>query len=116
MGAYDLMTQTMQFAAHISKNVSNPLGVRIKELTYQLCYDVRVLYEVPNRDAHIDKALELCSEIKFALQVLKDLKEISVNTFALASERVVSCFGLSQQQRWQSQQCRQQRQLLVCFS
>lgn len=31
-----------------------------------------------------------CSEIKFALQVLKDLKEISVNTFALASERVVS--------------------------
>jgi hypothetical protein len=28
-----------------------------------------------------------CSEIKFALQVLKDLKEISVNTFALASEK-----------------------------
>ena len=49
-----------------------------------------MLYEVLNRDAHIDKALELCSEIKFALQVLKDLKEISVNTFALASERVVS--------------------------
>lgn len=88
--AYDLMTQTMQFAAHISKNVSNPVGVRIKELTYRLCYAVRTLYDVPDRDAQIDKALEYCSEIKFALQVLKDLKEISVNTFALASERVVS--------------------------
>ena len=84
------MMQTMQLAANISKNVSNPVGVRIKELTYLLCYAVRVLYDVPDRDAHIDKALELCSEIKFALQVLKDLKEISVNTFALASERVVS--------------------------
>ena len=79
--------QTMQLAANISKNVSNPVGVRIKELTYLLCYAVRVFYDVPDRDAHIDKALELCSEIKFALQVLK---EISVNTFALASERVVS--------------------------
>lgn len=88
--AYDLMTQTIQFAAHISKNVSNPVGARIKELTYDLCYAVRRLYDVPDRDAHIDKALEYCSEIMFALQVLKDLKEISVNTFALASERVVS--------------------------
>lgn len=88
--AYDLMTQAMQFSAHISKNVSNPVGVRIKEQTYQLCYAVRVLYDVQDRDSHINKALELCSEIKIALQVLKDLKEISVNTFALASERVVS--------------------------
>jgi hypothetical protein len=34
--------------------------------------------------------LEYCNEIKFALQLLKDLKEISVNTYALASERIVS--------------------------
>lgn len=80
----------MQLAANISKNVSNPVGVRIKELTYQLCYAIRMLYDVPDRDAQINKALDFCSEIKFALQVLKDLKEISVNTFALASERVVS--------------------------
>ena len=81
--AYDLMTQTMQLAANISKNVSNPVGIRIKELTYQLCYAIRMLYDVPDRDAQINKALDFCSEIKFALQVLKDLKEISVNTFAL---------------------------------
>ena len=31
--AYDLMTQTMQFSAHISKNAANPVGIRIKELS-----------------------------------------------------------------------------------
>ena len=52
-----------------------------------------MLYDVADRDAHIDVALEYCSEIKFAMQALKDLKdlkEISLNTFALASERIVS--------------------------
>lgn len=53
-------------------------------------YREGMLYDVPDRDAQINKALDFCSEIKFVLQVLKDLKEISVNTFALASERVVS--------------------------
>ena len=31
---------------HISKNVSNPVGARIKELTYLLSYTIRTLYEV----------------------------------------------------------------------
>ena len=88
--AYYLMTQVFDFSAHISKNIANPLGLRLKDLAYQVCYSVRMLYDVPDRDTHIDKAIEYCSEIKFALQVLKDLKEISVNTFALASERIVS--------------------------
>ena len=88
--AYDLMTQVFNFSAHISKNIANPLGLRLKDLAYQLCYAVRMLYDVADRDTHIDKAIEYCSEIKFALQVLKDFKEISVNTFALASERIVS--------------------------
>lgn len=88
--SYDLMIQVVDFSANLSKNVSNPVGIRLKELVYRLCYAVRVLYEVPDRDSHIDCALGYCSEIKFALQILKDQKEISVNTFALASERIVS--------------------------
>lgn len=87
---YDLLTQVMTFSVHISKNASNPLGIRLKELCYKLSYAVRTLYEVSDRDAHIGNALEYCSEIKFILQLLKDLKEISVNSFALASERTVS--------------------------
>lgn len=92
--SYDLMTQVFSFAANVSKNASDPLGSRLKDLSYRLCYAVRTLYDVPDRDSHIDRALEYCSEIKFALQVLKDLKEISVKTFALASERVVSVSSL----------------------
>ncbi len=88
--AYDLLTQVYSFSVHISKNVSNPVGLRLKELCYSLAYSVRTLYDVPDRASHIDSALETASEIKFILQILKDLKEIPVKTFALASERIVS--------------------------
>ena len=40
--AYDLMTQTMQLSAHISKNAANPVGIRIKERSYQLSNAVSV--------------------------------------------------------------------------
>lgn len=63
------MTQVFDFSAHISKNIANPLGLCLKDLAYQLCYAVRMLYDVADRDAHIYAALEYCSEIKFAQQV-----------------------------------------------
>lgn len=88
--SYDLLVQIYGFCEHISKNSRQPLGERLKELAYELTYSIRGLYEVPDRGAQIEKAKEYCTEIEFNLQVLKDLKEISVNTFALASERIVS--------------------------
>ena len=88
--AYDLLTQVLGFSVNVSKNVANPIGVRLKDLTYNLCYSIRILYDVADRNAHIGAALEYCNEIKFVLQLLKDLKEISINTYALASERIVS--------------------------
>ncbi len=88
--AYDLLTQVYGFSVHISKNVSNPVGVRLKGLCYRLCYSVRTLYDVPDKDSHIASALDAAQEIKFILQLLKDLKEIPVNTYALSSERIVS--------------------------
>ncbi len=87
---YDLLVQVYSFSVNISKNVANPIGLRLKERCYSLAYAVRMLYDVPDREAHIDSALALASEIKFILQILKDLREISTNTFALASERIVS--------------------------
>ena len=87
---YDFLIQVYSFSQNISKNVVNPIGLRLKECSYLLCYAVRTLYDVPDRNLHIDKSLALTSEIKFILQILKDFKEISVNTYALASERIVS--------------------------
>lgn len=87
---YDLLTQAFCLSANLSKNVSNPLGIRLKDYSYQLSYAVRVLYDVRDRKAHIDKALAYASELKFIYQILKDLKEISLKSYALASERLVS--------------------------
>jgi len=88
--AYDLLTQVMEFSVNLSKNVSNPLGLKLKELVYEICFSVRMLYEVDDREGQISLTLKKCDEVKFLLQVLKDLREISLNTFALACERIVS--------------------------
>lgn len=88
--AYDLLLQVMDFSKNISKNASSSIGLRLKEKCYELSYAVRVLYDVRDRVAHLDLALGYASEIQFILQLLKDLKEISLNTFALSCERIVS--------------------------
>ncbi len=88
--AYDLLVQIISFSVHVSRNVQNPIGNNLKGLAYRLCYLVRNLYDVADREKQIDDALELCSEIEYILQILRDLKEISVKAFALASERVIS--------------------------
>lgn len=87
---YDLLLQVMDFSKNISKNAASSIGLRLKEKCYELSYAVRVLYDVPDRVAHLDLALGYASEVEFILQLLKDMKEISLNTFALSSERIVS--------------------------
>jgi hypothetical protein len=88
--AYDLLLQVMEFSRNISKNASSYIGLRLKEKCYGLSYAVRILYDVPDRVAQLNLALGYTSEIQFILQLLKDMKEISLNTFALSCERIVS--------------------------
>ncbi len=88
--SYDLFIQVCVLSANISKNVQNPLGLRLKDLGYRLSYSVRTMYDVSDQVAHIDGAIDIVKEMEYILQVLKDLKEISIKTFALASERTVS--------------------------
>lgn len=88
--AYDLMIQIMAFSPNISKNALYPVGMRLKELAYQMCYCIRTIYDMEVPQDNMLKIMDLCNELKFNLQILKDMKEISVNTFALASERAVS--------------------------
>lgn len=88
--AYDLMIQILAFSPNISKNALCPIGMRLKELVYQMCYSVRTMYDVDSPEDNMMKIIDICTEIKFNIQILKDMREISVNTFALASERTVS--------------------------
>lgn len=46
------MTLVFDFSAHISKNVANPLGLRLKDLSFRVCYSVRMLYDVADRDRY----------------------------------------------------------------
>lgn len=88
--AYDLMIQIMTFSPNISKNALHPVGMRLKELAYQMCYLIRTMYDVACPADNMIKVIDICTEIKFNIQILKDMKEISVNTYALASERIAS--------------------------
>lgn len=88
--AYDLMIDSFKVSANFSRGVQDTLGNRLKLLTYELCYLIRTMYDVEHKERNLDEALVKCSEIKYLIQVLKDLKEVSINTFALASERIVS--------------------------
>ena len=89
--AYDLLTQIYQCADGLSKNVRNPLGLRAKELSYEIVYGIRVVYEVPDRSSHVEHLQNQCRELMFALQLMTDLKGgMSKNAFALSSERIVS--------------------------
>ncbi len=92
--AYDLLTQIYQCAEGLSKNVRNPLGLRAKELSYEIAYGIRMLYDVPDRSSHVAHLQARCKELMFALQLMTDLPGgLSKKAFALASERIVSVSG-----------------------
>lgn len=88
--AYDLLIQVFSLSVNVSRNVQNPLCFKLKELCYEMCYLIRNLYDCVDRNSAICEAKAKSDEIGYILQLLKDLKEISVKSFALACERNVS--------------------------
>ncbi|MCQ2116519.1 MAG: hypothetical protein MJY76_00010 [Bacteroidales bacterium] len=90
--AYDILTQVILISDNISKNCQTPFGTRMKELSYRTCYIVRCLYDLngEQRAQTIAKALPLYDELAFLLQLMKDRKQISLNSFALLSEQIIS--------------------------
>ena len=90
--SYDILIQIVTISKNISKNCQNPFGLQMKRLSYQAGSLVRSVYDTQNeqRVLHIDRILRLYEELSFVLQVLKDTKEISLNSFALLSEQIVS--------------------------
>lgn len=90
--SYDALTRIVLVSRNISRNCQNPFGVRLKELGYRSCYLVRSLYDAGGEGnrAAIDEALRVNDELCFLLQVLKDSRELSLNSFALLSETIQS--------------------------
>ena len=90
--AYDILTQVILISRNISKNCQAPFGVRMKELSYRGCYLVRGIYDLKGeqRSRSIDEALPFYDELAFLLQLMKDSREVSLNSFALLSEQIQS--------------------------
>lgn len=90
--AYDVLTQVTLISKNISKNCQVPFGVRLKELAYECCKLVGSVYDVKGEDRKslIDRVLPLCDEMCFLLQFLKDMKEISLNSYTMLSEKIQS--------------------------
>ena len=90
--AYDILTQIVLISGNISKNCQTPFGLRMKELSFRTCYIVRGLYDLKceQRAQSIAEALPLYDELSFLLQLMKDSKQISLNSFALLSEQIQS--------------------------
>ena len=90
--AYDVLTQITLISKNISKNCQTPFGVRLKELAYEACKCVGSVYDVKGEERRvlIERALPMCEELCFLLQFLKDMKEISLNSFSMLSEKIQS--------------------------
>ena len=88
--AYDALFHICQFSKHVDKNYREPYANKAKTLSYDICYSLRLLYEVPDRDSMINSIQSFCKELLFVLQVLKDCRQISLNTYALCSEKIMS--------------------------
>ena len=88
--SYDALCSILNFSRHIDKNFREPLSAKAKELAYAITFGVRTLYDVPDREKQIDFIQSLCKELLFVLQILKDMRQISLNTYALNSERIES--------------------------
>lgn len=88
--AYDLLIHVIDLSVHVSKPMWDPFAIQAKGKALQIAYQVSVLYDAPDRDRFIDEVQELCKELAFVMRVLKDKKQISLDSFALCSERIVS--------------------------
>lgn len=77
-------------SANVSRNVQDPLGHMIKQSAFDLCFHFRGIYDGDRKSDEIESAIKAVDKIKYILQILSDMKEISLKSFALACERAVS--------------------------
>lgn len=90
--SYDILTQSIAISRNISKPMQAPFGIRLKSLAYESCLKVRSVYDVKGEDRArlIESIFPINDEFSFLIQVLKDAKEISLKSFALLSEQIIS--------------------------
>jgi len=90
--SYDILRQIIMLSKNVSKNCQVPFAIRAKQLAYESCNKLRCLYDFDS-EAKISIVSEISpmqDELCFLLQLLKDEKEISLNSYAMLSEMIQS--------------------------
>lgn len=90
--SYDILSQVILVSKNISRNCQNPFAIEMKRLSYRASLLVRSLYDVTGQERArtIESITDIYNELSFLLQLMKDSREISINSFALLSEQIIS--------------------------
>ena len=88
--AYDLMNQLLDVTPNLSKNIREPLATDAKALMFSICLKIKKFFSVSNPVEHLTETIEMCNDFASYIQLFRDRKEISLEFYALASERIVS--------------------------
>ena len=84
--AIDLANFCLQIGRNIPRTDLVPYGNDLKTHSYELAYKVGKLYDQPDREAAVREMSEHINKLNFALKMLKDAKDISVESFAQAGQ------------------------------
>lgn len=90
--SYDILRQIILLSKNVSKNCQEPFAQRSKLLSYQACNLIRFFYdsEQEKKKLILEELFPIEDELCFLLQLLKDEKEISLNSYAMLSEMIQS--------------------------
>lgn len=88
--AYDILLHAIDMGKNLEKNMQAPFGLRLKSLSYDIAYGIKTLYDITDRSERIDLIQQQCGELAFILRLLRDKRQISLDSFAFESERIVS--------------------------
>ena len=88
--AYDLLGQMIELSKTLDKYVQDPFGFKTKSLSYHIAFNIKCLNINPDWEEMLPGIQQNLRELAFVLQVLRDRKQISVRSFVLNNELIVS--------------------------
>jgi hypothetical protein len=86
--AYDLLLDIFRFSATLTREYKYTLGEKLKNETLEMLMLVYRANSTKEKHDTIQKAREQIEMVRLLLRVLKDLNQISVNSFVRVNQQV----------------------------
>ena len=88
--SFDVLLHVLDLSANVSRRFFDPLGRSISELALELCSDLRVLYDAPDREVEAMRLCQICRKLQFHLYVLEEKRQVSEKNFVHIDEQLNS--------------------------